>query len=480
MKEKPHKKSPVIDKVSTIWDYVFTDDRSIFSTVSEIIQQPTLSETWATIRELQHQHPDICQTLFASLSQRLGQITSHIQKNPELSSEESQLLSLQVYQLLCFLTYTEPQPGQTIEVPIFTEGDTESPAHWQNTYYSIQPVALCGRSDDPYCAYSLTPLPPNENAPTLLLFPGTAPLPWHRGAYMTYASDIAPYHAVGANIYNASKNKLQEILSPEKPTIAIGHSLGGAICGMLAQDFPSISIRAFSPPLSLSYSTAICSALLHLACISILVLGFLYGFPALTVVGSAALVLVTAPLLYTVISYTLRNISALLFSSRPASDARGPDHLAKHLLITQENDLVSSIGDKNYTPESRNYHLTHKGRKQDFIRAHTKAFSHLKTSTLRERDLDRNARSFNRILTTTYWEMLVKPCSMFVLYLYFRLVYVFQFQKKPPSLEARKNTNPPLRSQYTHRTNPARKRSASAPAATSSPTNPPRSSHSDR
>lgn len=410
-------------RTTAVWDYVFQDSRSVRDTFTHIIEKPSLLGAWSTLQDLQSEYPHIRLALFESLRKRVEDIITHLSFDQTLTPTTRQLMMLQVYQLLCFVTYTEPSPGQTIRIPILSPGDQESPSTFRIVTYTINTIELCGRKDDPYCAYELVAKSPDNDAPRLLLFPGTAPLPWQRGAYLTYASDISPYRAVGSTIYQASREKLNKLLSSDHPTIAIGHSLGGAMCGMLAKDHPNIAFRAFLAPLSISYSNVIYAALLHLSCIAIIAAGLYFGFPILPVLGLALATLLIAPLAYSLFTYTYRNISAKLSTKDTAAKKISQDGLPQHLLVTQQNDIVSNVGDTLYTPTCSGIHLTHKGTNQDFIRAHTQAFTHLDSTTMHRYDAEQQTLSFRRILFNAYWEMVLKPCTTLLFHLYFTISY---------------------------------------------------------
>ena len=412
---------------SAIWDYVFSDDHSIRDTLDHIVDGKPLH---TTLVDIHSQHEQVSQALFDGLRNKIDALAKKIAHNPTIKPAESQLIQLQIYHLLCFLTYTEPKPNAIINVPVLTK-DPEQGTCWATIPYSIQPKPLCGKSDDPYQAYILTPDDHHSDASVLLLFPGTAPLPWNKGALLTYASDITPYRNVGGSIYAQCKAELRELVNVSRhPVVAIGHSLGGALCGMLARDNPDISIRAFSPPFALSTASRLTALATHILLIGAVATLLYFGAPILTALAACAIVAVATPLLCSLGTYIWRNFFQRQSAVTPAPSA-GPDGLPKHLLTTQQQDVVSLCGDQTYTDQCVNIELRHGGRQKNFIRAHTQAFSHLPDARLVPKNIRDKTTSFRRIIANAYWEALIKPFVTIGLYIALTIGYYWPRGSQP-------------------------------------------------
>lgn len=470
-------KNKFTNTASAVWDYVFSDDPSIRETLNDIVDGKPLH---TTLVDIHSQREEVSRALFDALSSKVDALAKKTQDNPSMKPEEAKLVQLQVYHLLCFLTYTEPTADTIINIPTLAQ-DPEQGSHWVTIPYSIQPKPLCGKSDDPYQAYYLTPDASHPDASALLLFPGTAPLPWNKGAFLTYASDITPYRNVGGSIYAQSKEQLRELVNVSRhPVIAVGHSLGGAMCGMLARDNPNVSIRAFSAPFALSTATRLTALATHILIIALAATLLYFGAPVITTLAACALVAVATPLVCSLCTYVWRN-----FLQRQTAVAASPspsgDGLPHHLLATQKQDIVSLVGDQTYTDQCINIELRHDGKQKNLIRAHTQAFSHLPNAHLVDQVIQEKTSSFRRIIANAYWEALVKPFASIGLYISFVVGYHWPrnslfastsptstpiSSKGPKPLALSHSSHDPVSSQHTlreTRENPDSARSQSAP-----------------
>ena len=401
MKSNPVNKD--FRKINAIWDYVFSDSPSIPSTIETILNDLDISD-------FLNYHDEIHAALFEGLKAKLSETSKPILAGAIDNDALHQIRVLRIYQALCYLPYTEPNDGVTLCLPIYD--NATGGGHWHMVDFTIQSIPLVGQGDSAYTAYKLVPeITDHDPHPVnLLLLPGTSPLPWQKGSMLTYFSDITPFMGVGEFIYQRASPKLDQLLGHDSSnTIAMGHSLGGAVACMLGCDHPEVVVRAFSAPMHLSSSMRHGAGLIQLSAVITMTYLFQTGFPILAAVAIGCCLMAILPTLQACLMWAIRSgltHSPSYVNSNPPSAQDGLPH---HLIVSQEYDVVSFVGDKNYASDFQHLYLQHSGQQKNIVRAHTQAFTHLPGAQPLHNRWHKAETSFVRIWLNAYWECCGKP-----------------------------------------------------------------------
>lgn len=136
------------------------------------------------------------------------------------------LVQMQIGLILAVVSFLEP--GGSIFIP-----HNGVAVEYVIERLKLTPVWL----GSPLLAFGLTPKDPSQ--PTILLFRGTPP-PTSSGCLIALWTDFVPGVSVGKLAYKLFvKKRIQHWLDKqEKPVVAYGQSLGGALCLLTAYDMP--------------------------------------------------------------------------------------------------------------------------------------------------------------------------------------------------------------------------------------------------
>lgn len=163
-----------------------------------------------------------------------------------LSAQEVFHYEVIIGDLLAVFPFLRPEPGESIEVPVFKEGRTRLVS------YKVEPIRLTPNwMGSPLMAYGLNPKKARSSAPPFLLFKGTT-YPTDKGHNLSVLTDLNPGGAVGSLGFKHGKKNIEKWLekSEGKEAIVVGKSLGGALAWRSALYFPDKikKVMAYAPP----------------------------------------------------------------------------------------------------------------------------------------------------------------------------------------------------------------------------------------
>lgn len=187
------------------------------------------------------------------ISQLLARLGHQLQEGSPSSPTGNERLQLVITNILSIYALFEPNPHETVTVPIFDE----QKKLWQTVEYQITPIEMSPQKgiwrwfmndEDRLFSYGLSAISAKD-APSLLLHRGTT-WPTSQGIMMQILADSWSNKTPGEIFFEWGGKKLEAWLNGEEKVISCGQSLGGSMGYLSAMRHPDKikKVIALSPP----------------------------------------------------------------------------------------------------------------------------------------------------------------------------------------------------------------------------------------